>query len=293
MVSTPHAATNAGTDTTDDGVTGEAHPVLVNGEVFEDWPQDLYIPPDALEVFLETFQGPLDLLLYLIRKQNLDILDIPVAIITRQYLEYIELMRTFRLDLAAEYLVMAAILMEIKSRMLLPQPLTVDEEEEIDPRALLIKRLQAYEQFSRAARDIDNLPRVERDVYLLALDFADPEPVKIESTAGLNDLLVAFRGVMERAQHHKKLAVASAGLSTREKMVHVLERVHLHQCIDFIDLFDLDEGKMGLVVSFVAILELVKNNMLTVEQASPFAAIQLKSIPPRANPNCMSRATAR
>ena len=167
--------------------------VLINGEKLDKWPQDLYIPPDALEVFLETFQGPLDLLLYLIRRQNLNILDIPVAHITRQYMEYVELMRHFRLDLAAEYLVMAAMLAEIKSRMLLPRPVEDDADDEEDPRTMLVRRLQEYERFSQAARDIDALPRLERELYLVAATFDPPEPTTVEATASLNDLMVAFR----------------------------------------------------------------------------------------------------
>ena len=201
-------------------------PVLINGEALEKWPQNLFIPPDALEVFLETFQGPLDLLLYLIRKQNLDILDIPVALIIRQYMEYVELMRKFRLDLAAEYLVMAAMLAEIKSRMLLPQLYPEEESEEDDPRVALVRRLQVYERFRQAAQDIDSQPRLERELYLVSVGFQDPEPVKVESRASLNDLVVAFRNLIERSRLNRKFSIDREGLTMREKMAYILHKIH-------------------------------------------------------------------
>ncbi len=257
--------------------------VLVNGQVFENWPQDLFIPPDALEVFLETFSGPLDLLLYLIRKQNLDILDIPVARITKQYMEYVEVMRKFRLDLAAEYLVMAAMLAEIKSRMLLPRPAAAEDTDEEDPRAALVRRLQEYERFSQAGIDINNSPRLERELYLVTADFEDTESVKIESQASLNDLVVAFRNVLERLEANQQLAFGKEKLTVREKMTDILDRMHITQLIRFEDLFDSQEGKAGLVVSFVAILELVRNDMLIVMQNEPFMSIHLKSIASKAD----------
>lgn len=252
--------------------------VLVNGEELKAWPQDLYIPPDALEVFLETFQGPLDLLLYLIRRQNLDILDIPVAHITRQYMEYVELMRHFRLDLAAEYLVMAAMLAEIKSRMLLPRPAGDEDEDDEDPRAALVRRLQEYERFSRAAQDMDALPRLERELYLVAAGFDSPAPVKVEATASLNDLMVAFRDVLDRTEQYKHWHVGRETLTVREKMTRILERIQASRFMRFEDLLSLDEGKLGLVVSFMAILELVRDDMLVVVQNEPFAPIHLKSV---------------
>ena len=256
----------------------ESAEVLVNGEKLEKWPQDLYIPPDALEIFLETFQGPLDLLLYLIRKQNLDILDIPVAHITRQYMEYVELMRHFRLDLAAEYLVMAAMLAEIKSRMLLPRLRDDEEGDEEDPRAALVRRLQEYERFGKAAQDIDDLPRLERDLYLVTVDFDDSEPVKIESSASLNDLVIAFRNVLDRSEQYKHLTVGREVLTVREKMTHILDRIKNTRFMRFEDLFSSEEGKLGLVVSFMAILELVRDDMLVVVQNEPFAPIHVKSV---------------
>lgn len=252
--------------------------VLVNGELLDKLPDDLFIPPDALEVFLETFQGPLDLLLYLIRKQNLDILDIPVALITTQYMEYVELMRQFRLDLAAEYLVMAATLAEIKSRLLLPRPASEEEEDEADPRAALIRRLQEYERFSQAAHDLDDRPRIERDLYLVAAEFEDTEPVKVEARASLNDIVVAFRNVLERSANYKHWAVGHERLTMREKMTQILDRIKGSKSLRFDELFDPSEGKLGLVVCFMAILELTRDHMLVVVQNEPFAPIHMKRI---------------
>ena len=251
--------------------------VLVNGEKLDKWPQDLYIPPDALEVFLETFQGPLDLLLYLIRRQNLNILDIPVALITRQYMEYVELMRRFRLDLAAEYLVMAAMLAEIKSRMLLPRPAGDEDEDEEDPRAVLVRRLQEYERFSQAAQDIDALPRLERELYLVAVDSNQPRPARVEATASLNDLMVAFRNVLDRAAQHRHWRVSRESLTVREKMVRILERIQTNRFMRFEDLLTGEEGRLGLVVNFMAILELARDRLLVVVQNEPFAPIHVKS----------------
>ncbi|NKB65410.1 MAG: segregation/condensation protein A [Gammaproteobacteria bacterium] len=253
-------------------------PVLVNGEKLEKWPLDLYIPPDALEVFLETFQGPLDLLLYLIRKQNIDILNIPVAHITQQYMEYVELMRQFRLDLAAEYLVMAATLAEVKSRMLLPRPAAQEEEEEEDPRAALVRRLQEYERFNQAAMDMDKRPRIEREIYLANLEFDDPSPRKVEARASLNDLVNAFRSMLERTQNNKNWAIGEDTLTVREKMTHILDRLNQTGFVRFEDLFVEEEGRRGMVVSFMAILELAKDNMLLVVQNEPFAPIHVKGV---------------
>lgn len=252
--------------------------VLVNGEKLQKWPQDLYIPPQALEIFLETFQGPLDLLLYLIRKQNLDILDIPVSHITRQYMEYVELMRHFRLDLAAEYLVMAAMLAEIKSRMLLPKPTAEPQEEEEDPHAMLIRQLQEYERFSLAARELDALPRLERELYLVTGEFNPPEVMQSMPTASLKDLVVAFRRVLDRSEQYKHWTVEQEALSMREKMTQILQRVPSGQFIRFEKLLDSAEGKSGLVVSFMAILELVRDRMILVVQNEPFAPIHVKGI---------------
>jgi segregation and condensation protein A len=252
--------------------------IMVNGSPLEKLPDDLFIPPEALEIFLETFQGPLDLLLYLIRKQNLDILDIPVALITTQYMEYVELMRQFRLDLASEYLVMAATLAEIKSRMLLPRPASEDEDEEEDPRAMLIKRLQEYERFSQAARDIGDRPRLEKDLYLVSADFEDPAPAPVEAQASMSDLLVAFRSVLERTAHNRNYGIGHEKLTVREKMTQILDRIQNDRLLRFDELFDPDEGRLGLVVSFMAILELCRDHMLVVVQNEAFSPIHLKRV---------------
>jgi len=251
--------------------------VLVNGEKFDNWPQDLYIPPDALEVFLETFQGPLDLLLYLIRRDNLDILDIPVAHITRQYMRYVELMRHLRLDLAAEYLVMAAMLAEIKSRMLLPRPVADDDADEEDPRAALVRRLRQYERFRDAAQALDARPRLERELYLASADYghavdaAAPLP-----QASLADLAAAFRAVMERSEQYRNWTIGREALSVREKMTRILERIRRHRFVRFEALLLGSEGRAGLVVNFMAVLELVRECTIVAVQNKPFAPIHLK-----------------
>ncbi|MDD9885208.1 MAG: ScpA family protein [Gammaproteobacteria bacterium] len=258
---------------------GNRAEVLVNGEKFDQWPQDLYIPPDALEVFLETFQGPLDLLLYLIRRDNLDILDIPVAHITRQYMHYVELMRHLRLDLAAEYLVMAAMLAEIKSRMLLPRPVQAGDEEEEDPRAALVRRLRQYERFRDAARDLDARPRLERELYLVGAEFdradaaAAPPP-----QAALTDLASAFRAVLERSEQYRNWTIGRETLSVREKMTRILARIRRHRFVRFEELLLGAEGRAGLVVNFMAVLELVRDRTIVAVQNAPFAPIHLKGV---------------
>ena len=238
---------------TADPKQSERSPVLVAGEALQSWPEDLYIPPDALEVILDAFQGPLDLLLYLIRKQNIDILDIPVAEITRQYMEYVELMRRLHLDLAAEYLVMAAMLAEIKSRMLLPRPEVEDEDGE-DPRAVLVRRLQEYERFRSAAEQLDSRPRLERDLYVAYARIDDPDPPKIESLVDLDDLVEAMKVAMLSAHRRKHLQLVPETLSVRDRMGRIMERVRSGEYVDLKEFFDPDEGRMGLVVSFIAVL---------------------------------------
>lgn len=255
-----------------------AREIRINGEPMLKLPDDLYIPPDALEVLLETFQGPLDLLLYLIRKQNFDILNIPVALITTQYMEYVELMRHFKLDLAAEYLVMAAMLAEIKSRMLLPRPALEKDGDVADPRATLIRRLQQYERFSRAAQDIEQRPRMQRDLFLATAEFEDTEPVKVLAKATLDDLRVAFRNVMQRIERNKHWAVDHHRLTVREKMTSILQRISVKKTTRFDELFEAEEGRLGLVVCFVAILEMCRDSMLVVVQKDAFSAIHLKPI---------------
>lgn len=256
--------------------TVESGQAVVNGEVLQEWPQDLYIPPDALEVFLETFEGPLDLLLYLIRKQNLDILNIPVADITRQYMGYIELMRAVKLDLAAEYLVMAATLAEIKSRLLLPRQ-SEDEEDEEDPRAALVRRLQEYERFREAAMDLGDRPRVDRDIFLAQVSFVDEDPPVPEVRVTLDELASAFQSVVEQAERLQHLHITREFLSVRERMSMILNRIQEQKFVRFESLFVREEGRMGLVVTFVAILELIREDMLLVVQNEPFAPIHVRS----------------
>ena len=257
----------------------EIAPILavVKGEQVSVLPRDLYIPPDALEVILEAFEGPLDLLLYLIKKQNLDILDIPIAQITRQYMQYVELMHELRLELAAEYLVMAAMLAEIKSRMLLPR-LVESENEEADPRAELVRRLQEYERYKQAAEDLNSLPLLERDVFHAQAEPPDMEHKKPLPDINLRELLLALQDVFERArlttQHHLKRET----LSTRERMTQVLTRVRSDGFTVFSDLFAVDEGRAGVVVTFIAILELIRQAMIELIQAEPFAPIHVKAI---------------
>jgi len=248
---------------------------LVQGEPLTVIPQDLYIPPDALLVFLEAFEGPLDLLLYLIKRQNLDILNIPIAAITRQYMEYIALMETLELELAAEYLVMASMLAEIKSRMLLPRPIAADDED--DPRAELVRRLREYEQFKQAAEDLDALDRLEREIYLTSIDIPKFDIDVPLPEVGLNELMNAFRDVVNRAEQFASHHVEREPLSVRERMVIVLERINAEKFTSFTDFFDPSEGRMGVVVSFIAILELLKESLIELIQSEPFAPIYVKA----------------
>ena len=248
----------------------------VQGEAVTEIPQDLYIPPDALEVFLEAFEGPLDLLLYLIKRQNLDILDIPIADITSQYMEYIDLMQEIRLELAAEYLVMAAMLAEIKSRMLLPRP--VEENDEDDPRAELIRRLQEYERFKKAASDIDELPRVGRDVFPLQLEAPERQVVETPPEISLQEILMAAKEVMTRAAMFTHHHIQMEPLSVRERMSIVLSRVNTHEFTSFDTLFNPEEGRMGVVVSLLAVLELIKESLIELVQSEPFAPIYVKAV---------------
>jgi segregation and condensation protein A len=249
---------------------------VVYGEKITKLPTDLYIPPDALEVFLETFEGPLDLLLYLIRRQNLDILDIPIAEITRQYMDYVELMKELKLELAAEYLVMAAMLAEIKSRMLLPRPSEADAEEE-DPRAELVRRLQEYERYKQAAEDIDALPRVHRDWFLGRAEVTERNVVRIQPDVSLPDLLKAFAEVMRRADMFASHQIEREPLSVRERMSQVLEAVSADVFTDFTSLFRLEEGKAGAVVTLLALLELLKEALIELVQAEPYAPIHVRA----------------
>ena len=249
---------------------------LVYGQAVTELPQDLYIPPDALEVFLEAFEGPLDLLLYLIRKQNIDILDIPVAAITHQYMAYVELMKSVRLELAAEYLVMAAMLAEIKSRMLLPRSNEAEEEED-DPRAELIRRLQEYERFKAAAEGIDQLPRVGRDLIVPRVDAPDARARKLLPDVALEEVLLSMAEVLRRGDMFESHQVSREALSTRERMSDVLERLKGGGFVPFVELFTAEEGRLGVVVTFMAILELVKESLVELVQNEPFAAIHVRA----------------
>lgn len=249
---------------------------LVYGEALTEMPVDLYIPPDALEVILEAFEGPLDLLLYLIRKQNIDILDIPVAEITRQYMGYVELMKSVRLELAAEYLVMAAMLAEIKSRMLLPRSSEI-EEEEGDPRAELIRRLQEYERFKAAAEGIDELPRVGREVVVPRLEAPQAKVRKLLPEVALEEILLSMAEVMRRNDLFESHQITREVLSTRERMSDVLERLKGGGFVPFVELFTVEEGKLGVVVTFMAILELVKESLIELVQNEPFAPIHVRA----------------
>ena len=247
---------------------------VVQGKELTVLPKDLYIPPDALEVILEAFEGPLDLLLYLIRRQNLDILEINVAEITRQYMGYIELMTAIQLELAAEYLVMAAMLAEIKSRMLLPrQP--VDEEDEGDPRAELIRRLQEYERFKIAAEDMDEMPRLGRDIHQASAQGPDRDQQRPHPEVDMREILAALADVLRRAEMFESHQVELEKLSTRERMTQVLENIRGQQFVPFVSLFKEEEGRLGVVVTFLAIMELIKESLVEIVQSESFGPIHV------------------
>jgi len=250
---------------------------MVLGQPMLQIPQDLYIPPDALEVILDAFEGPLDLLLYLIRRQNLDILDIPVAEITRQYVEYIQAMHEMRFELAAEYLVMAAILAEIKSRMLLPRSVMA-EDEEGDPRAELVRRLQEYERFKQAAEDIDALPRQDRDTSPAMAFVPDRASVKLPPPVDLREMLLALHDVLKRADLYTQHAIKRDALSVRQRMGELLARLADGAFHRFESLFEPREGKLGVVVTFLSLLELAKEHLLDIVQEGPLAPIYVKSL---------------
>lgn len=249
---------------------------MVHGQAFTIMPKDLYIPPDAMEVFLEAFEGPLDLLLYLIKKQNIDILNIPIAEVTRQYMNYVELMKTVSLELAAEYLVMAAILAEIKSRMLLPRPENIEGEEE-DPRAELIRRLQEYERFKQAAEDIDKMPRHGRDTFVASASTNDMVFEKPLPTANLQDLILAFADVLKRIELTASHQVQMEPLNVRERMTIILTTLQEKEFITFSSMFSTAEGRLGVVVTFLAMLELLKDHLIEFIQTAPFGPIHLKA----------------
>lgn len=255
---------------------GEMPFAIVHGEQITQMPQDLYIPPDALEVFLDAFEGPLDLLLYLIRKQNLDILDIPIAEITRQYVEYVELMEELRFELAAEYLVMAAMLAEIKSRMLLPRR-SEEESDEDDPRAELVRRLQEYERYKQAAENISGMPRMNRDTFAVVVSNPDVQVVRKPPQVNLQDVLFAFRDVIKRAEMFSHHHIQLEPLSVRERMSNVLSAVRADKFTEFTSLFTPEEGRSGVVVTLLAILELLKGALIEMVQNEAFGPIYVKA----------------
>lgn len=250
---------------------------LIYGKSITKIPENLYIPPDALEVILEAFEGPLDLLLYLIRRQNIDILEINVAIITSQYMDYIEAMNALQFGLAAEYLLMASLLAEIKSRMLLPRQKEGEEMEEEDPKANLILRLLEYERFKEAAENIDDLPRMNRDIFPTQVDKPvlqrQIEPPKVE----MQELLLAFTEVLKRSDLQKTHTITSEKLSTRERMSHILTMVKAEEFIPFISLFDHKEGRPGIIVTFLALMELIRNALVNVVQSEEYGIIHIKA----------------
>ena len=249
---------------------------VVQGKELTALPKDLYIPPDALEIILEAFEGPLDLLLYLIRRQNLDILEIDVAEITKQYMGYIDLMSTIQLELASEYLVMAAMLAEIKSRILLPRQVAEDDDEG-DPRAELIRRLQDYERFKMAAEDIDEMPRMGRDIYQASAESPDKKNGKQHSEVQMQELLMALSDVMKRAEMFESHHIQLEKLSTRERMSQILENIRDKQFVPFATLFKKSEGRLGVVVTFLAIMELIRESLVEIVQNESFGPIHIKA----------------
>lgn len=248
---------------------------VVMGKQITALPKDLYIPPEALEVFLEAFEGPLDLLLYMIKRQNLNILEINVAEITRQYMGYIDMMKAMQFELAAEYLLMAAMLAEIKSRMLLPRQ-SVEEDEE-DPRAELIRRLQEYERFKKAAEDIDELPRLGRDVFVATAKEPDRHKERPQPDVSLQEVLVALSDVLHRADMYESHKVEMERLSTRERMSQILNVLSGKQFVPFVSLFKLSEGRIGVVVTFLAIMELIKESLVEIVQSEAYGPIHVKA----------------
>ena len=258
-------------------VQAELPLAIVKGEALTQLPDDLYIPPDALEIFLESFEGPFDLLLWLIRRQNIDILEISVADVTRQYMAYVELMQDLRFELAAEYLVMAAMLTEIKSRMLLPRPEAIDEEEEDDPRLQLIRRLQEYERYKNAAERLRELPQLDRNLFQARIVQEQADSPKALADVSLDELIDALAGVLERAKtltHHQ---IKRENLSVREKMSYLLSLVSSDRFASFDSLFVIEEGRLGVVVTFLALLELLKASLLVATQPQPFEPIYVKA----------------
>jgi segregation and condensation protein A len=275
-VLTPEDAPKPAQDEKQSPAQSEMPFAVVDGEPVTTLPQDLYIPPYALQVFLEAFEGPLDLLLYLIRRQNIDVLDIPIAEITKQYVKYIEVMKELQLELAGEYLLMAAMLAEIKSRMLLPRPET-EEESEADPRAELVRRLQEYERFKKAAEDISDLPRLERDVFVASADAPERKVTTKMPDVTMKELLLAFHDVLQRAEMFSNLQLHREPLSVRQRMSEILTRIKANDFTGFADLFDPEEGRMGVAVTFIAVLELLRESVIEVVQSEEFAPLHIRA----------------
>ncbi len=275
-VLTPEDAPKPAQDEKQSPAQAEMPFAVVDGEPVTTLPQDLYIPPYALQVFLEAFEGPLDLLLYLIRRQNIDVLDIPIAEITKQYVKYIDVMKELQLELAGEYLLMAAMLAEIKSRMLLPRPEIVEEDEE-DPRAELVRRLQEYERFKKAAEDISDLPRLERDVFVASADAPERKITTKMPDVTMKELLLAFHDVLQRAEMFSNLQLLREPLSVRQRMSEILTRIKANDFTGFADLFDPEEGRMGVAVTFIAVLELLRESVIEVVQSEQFAPLHIRA----------------
>jgi len=249
--------------------------VKVNGSIITDIPDDLFIPPDALRVILEKFEGPLDLLLYLIKKQNIDIVDIPILPITKQYVEYINMMQQLEFELASDYLVMAATLAEIKSRMLVPNE--IEDEEEEDPRANLIKRLLEYQKYKDLSMKIDEVPRLNRDTFVISGILTNFKKKETMPTIKMSQLQEAFHEVLRRAEINASHNIQTEVLSVRERMSKILDAINQKETISFIDCFDFSEGKMGAIVTFLAILEMVKENLIDIIQNKDFSMIYLQT----------------
>ena len=255
---------------------GEMPFAVVLGKAVTELPKDLYIPPDALEVFLEAFEGPLDLLLYLIKRQNLDILEIDVSQITEQYMQYVNMMNAMQFELAAEYLLMAAMLAEIKSRMLLPRSADAEEEED-DPRAQLIRRLQEYERFKKAAEEINEIPRMGRDIYDATAEPPVREKTRPEPDVDMRELMMALSEVLRRADLFESHQIQREKLSTRERMSEVLARLSTERFTPFVSLFAPEEGRVGIVVTFLAVMELIKESLIEIVQTDAFGPIHVKA----------------
>lgn len=248
---------------------------IVHGKHLTQMPKDLYIPPEALEVILEAFEGPLDLLLYLIKRQNLNILDINVAEITRQYMVYIDMMQAFQLELVAEYLLMAAMLAEIKSRMLIPRQ--HEEESADDPRAELVRRLQEYERYKKVAEDIDLLPRIGRDVFRAVALEPDRQVERPQPVVDMSELMLALSDVLRRAQMFESHHIQLETLSTRERMIIIMDRLQGQEFLPFVNFFTVAEGRIGVVVTFLAIMELIKEALVEIVQAESFGPIHVRA----------------